>query len=339
MRALRLWAVMVMWAMVVFGLAACSPAFPLSTDTTLDARTVQQELADEDYEAHLQALQDIADVNDGNRAAGTSGYEESAQYVEAVLREAGYEPVRQPFTFRKGRDDKEVESFNILADTGGNADQTIVVGGHLDSVDEGPGINDNGSGIAAMLEVARWIAASDTPPVNRVRFAFWGAEEQGLEGSEYYVDELSGSEREQTALNLNVDMAASPNGGRFVHDGDGSDFRSDLPEGSAQIEKVFLQYFDAVGQDAEPTVFDGGSDYAAFEEADIPVGGLFSGDVGVKTSAEVEAFGGDAGSVHDPCYHRSCDTIDNVDLDLLADMAGALAYATWAFAVASPAEE
>ncbi|WP_323959516.1 M20/M25/M40 family metallo-hydrolase [Arthrobacter sp. JZ12] len=339
MRALRLWAVMATWAMVVFGIAACSPAFPLSPDQALDASTIKQELADQDYEAHLQALQDIADANDGNRAAGTSGYEESAQYVEEVLREAGYEPVRQPFTFRKGRDDEEVQSFNILADTGGNEKHTIVVGGHLDSVDEGPGINDNGSGIAAMLEVARWIAASDTPPANRVRFAFWGAEEQGLEGSDHYVDELSGSERDQTALNLNVDMAASPNGGRFVHDGDGSDFGDDLPEGSAQIERVFLEYFSAVGQDVEPTFFDGGSDYAAFEEEGIPVGGLFSGDVGVKTPAEVEAFGGEAGSAHDPCYHRNCDTIDNVDLDLLADMAGALAYATWAFAVASPADD
>ena len=83
-----------------------------------------------------------------------------------------------------------MESFNILAETGGSAENTVVVGGHLDSVGDGPGINDNGSGVAAMLETARWMKERGITPVNRVGFAFWGGEENGLDGSRHYVDEL-----------------------------------------------------------------------------------------------------------------------------------------------------
>ena len=158
----------------------------------------------------------------GTGPSGTSGYEESARYVEEQLRAAGYAPVRQTFTFKEdGRRGKTVESFNILADTGGDAGHTVVVGAHLDSVQEGPGINDNGSGVAAVLETARWMKEAGITPANRVRFAFWGGEEDGLYGSQHYVDELSAAEIGQTAANLNVDMVASPNGVRSVHDGDG----------------------------------------------------------------------------------------------------------------------
>ncbi len=100
--------------------------------------------------------------------------------------------MRQSFTFKEdGRRGKTVESFNILADTGGDAGHTVVVGAHLDSVQEGPGINDNASGVAAVLETARWMKEAGITPANRVRFAFWGGEEDGLYGSQHYVDELS----------------------------------------------------------------------------------------------------------------------------------------------------
>src|SRR6478735_9460388 len=166
---------------------------------------------------HLEALQKVADGAGGNRASGTSGYEASARYVEEQLRAAGYKPVRQVFTYR--HDDVDVETFNIVADTSGDPAHTIVVGGHLDSVRRGPGINDNGSGVAAIIETARWMAETGVRPKNRVRFAFWGAEEVDLLGSKHYVDALSSSELSQTMLNINLDMVASPNGGRFVHDG------------------------------------------------------------------------------------------------------------------------
>ncbi|WP_139164300.1 M20/M25/M40 family metallo-hydrolase, partial [Arthrobacter sp. ok362] len=192
--------------------------------SAVDARAVLAAFKSRGMVGHMQALQRVADANGGNRASGTSGYEESARYVEAQLRAAGYAPVRQTFTFRGGRKKPRVESFNILADTGGDAGHTVVVGAHLDSVKEGPGINDNGSGVAAVLETARWMKEAGITPANRVRFAFWGGEEDGLYGSQHYVDELSQAEIGQTAANLNVDMAASPNGVRSVHDGDGADF-------------------------------------------------------------------------------------------------------------------
>ncbi|WP_043467015.1 M28 family peptidase, partial [Arthrobacter sp. 131MFCol6.1] len=130
----------------------------LTPASTVDARAVLAAFKSRDMVGHLQALQRVADANGGNRASGTSGYEESARYVEEQLRAAGYAPVRQSFTFKEdGRRGKTVESFNILADTGGSAEHTVVVGAHLDSVQEGPGIDDNGSGVAAVLETARWM--------------------------------------------------------------------------------------------------------------------------------------------------------------------------------------
>ncbi|XAS65678.1 M20/M25/M40 family metallo-hydrolase [Micrococcaceae bacterium Sec5.8] len=285
---------------------------------------------------HLEALQRIADDNGGNRASGTSGYEASGRYVEEQLRAAGFTPVRQTFSFRgEGRNRKQVESFNIIADTGGSAEHTVVVGGHLDSVREGPGINDNGSGVAAILEIARWMKETGFTPANRIRFAFWGGEEDGLYGSEHYVDELSTAEKGQTMANLNVDMMASPNGVRSVHDGDGSEFGDAGPAGSKQIEEVFLGFFQANSLPAESTVFDGGSDYDPFLQAGIPAGGLFSGDVEEKTRAQVQSFGGVAGKVLDSCYHQACDTTGNIDAVLLKDMAAALAYATATYALAS----
>ena len=174
--------------------AAVPQVAPVSA---VDARTVLEAFRSRDMVGHMEALQRVADANGGNRASGTSGYEESARYVEEQLRAAGYTPVRQTFTFRgDGRGSKRVESFNILADTGGSAEHTVVVGAHLDSVQEGPGINDNASGVAAVLETAGWMKEAGITPANRVRFAFWGGEEDGLYGSQHYVDELSQAEIE-----------------------------------------------------------------------------------------------------------------------------------------------
>ena len=209
----------------------------------------------------------------------------------------------------------------------------MVVGGHLDSVREGPGINDNGSGVAAMLETARWMKDSGFSPANRVRFAFWGAEEDGLYGSQHYVDELSAAEVRRTAAYLNVDMAASPNGVRSFHDGDGSDFGDAGPKGSQEIEQVFFRFFESNSLPAETTPFvDGDSDYEPFLRAGIPGGGLFTGEEKRKTRAQVQAYGGVAGKNLDPCYHEACDTIANTNTDLLKEMSGALAYATVAYA-------
>jgi Zn-dependent M28 family amino/carboxypeptidase len=223
---------------------------------------------------------------------------------------------------------------NVLADTPtGREDRTVVVGAHLDSVDEGPGINDNGSGTSTILETALQMAELDIQPVNRVRFAFWGAEEDGLIGSQYYVDHLPKRELKDIALNLNHDMVGSTNFVRFVYDGDGSAFGVDGPSGSGRIEDVFVDYFASQGLATEPTEFDGRSDYDAFINAGIPAGGLFTGAEGIKTAAQAAVYGGTAGVAYDPCYHQACDTIANLSSTALDQMSDAIAHSTLVFAL------
>ena len=207
--------------------------------------------------------------------------------------------------------------YNLIADTPtGNPERTTVVGAHLDSVEEGPGINDNGSGSGTILEIAEEIAELPRNPRNRIRFAWWGAEEAGLIGSTAYVaDLIESGEIDDIEANLNFDMLASPNFVRFVYDGDNStDEGAAGPPGSAEIEQVFLDHFESAGLETTPTAFDGRSDYGPFiaPAAYVPAGGLFSGAEGVKTAEEEAIYGGAAGSWYDPCYHQFCDTFSTV---------------------------
>ncbi len=229
------------------------------------------------------------------------------------------------------------QTWNVLADTDRGRDaRTVVVGAHLDSVLAGPGINDNGSGSATILEVAEELAAVANrsgrrgPTIqNQVRFAFWGAEESGLLGSEHYVSTLPEDDLADIAINLNFDMVGSPNFVRFVYDGDGSDTGTAGPAGSDRIEAAFVRFFDRMGLETEPTAFDGRSDYGPFIAVGIPAGGLFTGAEGVKTAEQAAVYGGDEGEAYDPCYHAACDTIDNVNAVVLDQMADAVAQSTW----------
>jgi Zn-dependent M28 family amino/carboxypeptidase len=244
---------------------------------------------------------------------------------------------------------------NVIADyPGGRTDRSVVVGAHLDSVEEGPGINDNGSGSATILEIALQMSKLGIEPRNHVRFAFWGAEEFGLFGSEYYVSQLSKSQIKDIAVNLNFDMLGSPNYVRFVYDGDGSDTEASGPTGSGVVEDVFTDYFASRGLETEPTAFDGRSDYGPFIDVGIPAGGLFSGAEDIKTEREESIYGGVAKLAHDPCYHAACDTLEeedqpeevrtiedaygervikgNVNKKALREMSDGAAHATLAFA-------
>jgi Zn-dependent M28 family amino/carboxypeptidase len=222
------------------------------------------------------------------------------------------------------------ETWNVTADTRrGRADRTVVVGAHLDSVVAGPGINDNGSGSATNLEVAQELAEGHIRTDNRVRFAFWGAEELGLLGSTEYVATLPQEELDDISLNLNFDMVASPNAVRFVYDGDGDATGTAGPAGSDRIEAVFEQYFRSQHLASAPTAFDGRSDYGPFIDVGIPAGGLFTGAEGIKTDEEAATYGGTAGQPYDPCYHQACDTTANIDPTVLDQMADAVAHATW----------
>ena len=229
-------------------------------------------------------------------------------------------------------------SFNITADTAsGAANRTVVVGAHLDSVPAGSGINDNGSGSATILETAIQLAESTKrhPLQNRVRFAFWGGEENGLVGSDYYVSQLDQAGLDGTLANLNFDMLGSPNLVRFVYDGDGSAFGDDenpSPTGSGEIERVFEEYFAGQGLASAPTAFDGRSDYSGFILNNIPAGGLFSGAEGIKTEEEAALFGGTAGEAYDPCYHQQCDDLGNINRRGLDQMIDAVAHSVLTFA-------
>jgi len=228
----------------------------------------------------------------------------------------------------------EATTYNVLAESrSGDAKKVVMAGAHLDSVNEGPGIQDNGSGSAALLEVAEQMGK--VKPRYRVRFAWWGAEESGLVGSTFYVNSLSQSNRNKIKLYLNFDMVGSPNHVFFIYDGDDSDGEGagPGPTGSAHIEKAFEAYFNTVGLPFKGTDFSGRSDYGPFIAAGIPSGGLFTGAEGIKTADEVAKWGGTAGAQYDPCYHMACDTFDNVNLAALDANSDAIAFATLQFAM------
>jgi Zn-dependent M28 family amino/carboxypeptidase len=219
---------------------------------------------------------------------------------------------------------------NVVAESRmGNPANLVVAGAHLDSVDRGPGLNDNGSGSALVLEVAESLAG--TRPANRLRFVWWGGEELGLLGSRHYVSGLSPTELRRHALYLNFDMVGSENFVPFVYEGSGNGSAAP-PRGSAEIERVFTRYFAARGQRVVPTGLGGGSDHAPFARAGIPVGGLFTGADEDKSAAQRAAFGGQEGEPYDACYHRSCDTLANVDVALETRLARAAAFAVAYFA-------
>ena len=212
----------------------------------------------------------------------------------------------------------ETRTTNVIAQTpGGDGDNTVMVGAHLDSVPEGPGINDNGSGSATVLEMALQLARLDAEPRNKVRFAFWGAEEVGLVGSRHYVEGLGEEEAETVSAYLNLDMTGSPN------------FVTSVYQGPDEVEDVFGSYFEARDIEAETnSALDGRSDHGPFQDEGIPTGGLFSGAGGAKTEGQQETFGGEAGAPFDACYHRACDDIDNLSKESLGRLADAAAHAT-----------
>ena len=218
----------------------------------------------------------------------------------------------------RGRNHSEVNQ-NVFA---GHGDIGVVVGAHLDSVPEAPGINDNGSGVAAVLQTAvKLAAARDRGSVtNQVRFAFWAAEELVNAGSTYYVSQLTEAERLGIVLYLNAEMIASPNYVPYVMRGTGT------------VTTPFDTYFRAreIGYEyVDVTAI--GSDHHPFRDAGIPVGGLHCGSVGIKTQAEQDRFRGTAGQLYDPGYHQAADSVHNINPVALDLTTRALAYAVgWA---------
>lgn len=224
-------------------------------------------------------------------------------------------------------------SYNVIATSkAGRADREVLSGAHLDSVPEGPGINDDGSGSATQLELAQAMAKRGYVPRNRVRLIWFSGEEQGLLGSTYYANHLTKTERADILGMLDFDMLASPNYGLFIYDGDGSEFPTSGPNGSGVVEKVFQTFFDSRGVYTERDEFDGRSDYDGFTALGIPAGGINTGAEVHKTDFQKLRWGGTVSAgldgQYDPCYHLACDsygidgTHDNINdtaLDIMSD--------------------
>ncbi|MFF7731043.1 M28 family metallopeptidase [Streptomyces sp. NPDC008001] len=294
--------------------AASGPA--LAVPTTAPARpavAAGPDIPVANVKAHLNQLQAIANANGGNRAHGRSGYKASIDYVKGKLDAAGFTTTVQQFTTGGAT------GYNLVADwPGGDADHVVFAGAHLDSVNAGPGINDNGSGSAGVLEVALAVAREGYKPAKHLRFGWWGAEELGMRGSSYYVNQLPAGERGKIDAYLNFDMIGSPNPGYFVYGYD------------QNLKALFENWFAAKNIATEiDTEGDGRSDHAPFQNAGIPVGGLFSGADYRKTAAQAQKWGGTAGQPFDRCYHASCDTSANISDQALDTDTDAIASAVW----------
>jgi Zn-dependent M28 family amino/carboxypeptidase len=191
---------------------------------------------------------------------------------------------------------------NVIAERPGAGRRVAMIGAHLDSVREGPGINDNGSGVAVTLALAERLRGEQG-----LRFGFWGAEELGLYGSRRYVDSLSARERERVSGYVNLDMVGSPNPVRYVY-------------GTGRVREALETALRARKLRFEGISIGGSSDHAPFESAGIPVGGLYSGSTETKTGRLARVYGGRPGRPLDPCYHERCDELERVDRDVMTEL-------------------
>ncbi|MER6198155.1 M28 family metallopeptidase [Streptomyces sp. NPDC001586] len=307
-------------AFAVAGLIASTAPAALAAPTAVTAAPTPPDIPLANVKAHLSQLSTIAANNGGNRAHGRAGYKASIDYVKGKLDAAGFTTTLQTFT------SSGATGYNLIADwPGGDPNSVLMSGSHLDSVTSGAGINDNGSGSAAVLEAALAVSRAGLQPTKHLRFGWWGAEELGLIGSKYYVNNLPAAEKAKLSGYLNFDMIGSPNPGYFVYDDDPT------------IEQTFKNYYAGLGIPTEiETEGDGRSDHAPFKNAGIPVGGLFSGADYTKTAAQAQKWGGTSGQAFDRCYHSSCDSLSNINDTALDRNADAIAYAIWNLGAGTP---
>jgi Zn-dependent metalloprotease len=276
-------------------------------------------------QAHLTQLNTIATQNGGNRRAGSAGHTQSVAYVKGKLQAAGYTVTEQICTTCTYR------SNNLIADwPGGPADQTVMFGAHLDSVSAGPGINDNGSGSATLLENALVLAQKNPTMTKHVRFGWWTDEEQGLNGSKFYVGQLTTAQRSAIKGYYNFDMVGSPNAGYFINNVNSTT--------AAPLKAYWTSLNLAPEENVEGQ---GRSDDASFQSAGIPTSGYAAGADARKTAAQATKWGGTANASYDSCYHSACDTTSNVSATVLDRSADGVAYAVWKQAVGSdtPAQD
>jgi aminopeptidase S len=278
---------------------------------------------------HARKLQKIANRNDGNRAGATSGYHASAEYIARTMTKAGYHVELQPVIFEGS------VAFNVIAELPkGNPRNVIMLGAHLDSVPAGPGLNDNGSGSIALLELA--LMTKNVRTRNRVRYAWWAFEEVGLIGSAAYLNSLSPAELKRIVLNIGPDMMGSPNAIRWIEMFDPADpgtIDQELIDNRNALSKLFrvkfrtILGFEASTPEEQPSLPDfvgcGFTDYCNFLNFGIPaMDAIFTGtSFEFPSATEAARFGVVADQRADPCYHRACDDFSNIDFRVLEENA------------------
>jgi Zn-dependent M28 family amino/carboxypeptidase len=283
----------------------------------------------------------VANNEDGDEMGGTLGQDGNPKIpVISVTKASGARLRAQPgdTILKLNAGVRNERTRNVIAQTKtGSTANVVMAGAHLDSVPEGPGINDNGSGVAAVLETA--LQMGTEPKVrNAVRFGFWGGEEEGLKGSDNYVGSLNVDQLKDIALYLNFDMLGSPNPGYFSYDGDQSappnprESVPRVPEGSAGIDRTFIAYLKGAGKTGQDTSFEGRSDYDGFTRAGVPAGGLFSGAEDNMTAEQAKLWGGKADEPFDPNYHKKTDTLDHIDRTSLGIQGAGVAYSVGIYA-------
>ena len=203
----------------------------------------------------------------------------------------------------------QILTVNIIAQTAeGDPENCVMLGAHSDSVTEGPGINDDGSGTISLLEVATQLTKFNVS--NCVRFAWWAGEEEGLLGSDYYVASLPEEENKKIRLFMDYDMMGSPNFAYQIYNAT----NALNPHGSEELRDLYIKWYEDQGLNYTFIPFDGRSDYDGFIRNGIPGGGIATGAEGIKTKEEAKMFGGVAGDWYDPCYHQLCDDVGNVNV-------------------------
>lgn len=282
---------------------------------------------------HLEQFDKIAKENNSNRAVGTPGGIASKNYIVGILKGLGLEPVEQAFTNRSG-----AQGCNVIAEVKGKSEEEVImIGSHYDSVLFGPGINDNASGVAIVLDIITAIRQNGIVPEKTLRFAFWDSEETGVEGSPFYYKSLSEADKKQIAAYLNIDMMASKGGEIQISDADASTVDAKLEEltksgadeeamemmkafygsikfaeGSGELEQLVKDAYAQVGASVvDDLSFVMNSDTAPFF-AEVPTIGISV----VKIISETNEDGDDIISFA-PCYHQSCDDINNIDNTIL----------------------
>ncbi|MGW0735538.1 M20/M25/M40 family metallo-hydrolase [Streptomyces sp. NPDC002851] len=273
--------------------------------TTSGKASAPDRMTGEQLRRHVRALQEIADSKGGNRAGSSPGYTASMDYVAKQLTAAGFRVTRQKVTAtetpHKGR-----QTSNVVAELTGKTDpsQVMMAGAHLDSVSKGPGINDNGTGVAALLEFAQSLKRDGLRPDRTVRLAFWGDEEEGLLGSAGYLRNLSERDRKALTAYVNVDMLGTRGGKAYVMDGENSslddqpkELQEELkkdpvpPRGSATVEKLLT---DALKQRGIPIVKDlmgyRATDSAGFSQAGVPTGNVSMATMQTKEDGTLDSL-------------------------------------------------